>query len=218
MRFHDRRQAGRLLAERLVALRHEHPVVAALPRGGVLVASEVAAALGAPLDVVVVCKIRHPDDPELTLGAIAEGDVSLIDWALADRAGLGEDEVHRLIALERAELDRRAVRYRGARWRMPVEGRSVIVIDDGLVTGLTARAAIAALRRVSARQVVLAIPVAPEHALGHLDQVADGITCLTSPPGFKAVADGYDDFREVTDSEVAELLTQAADALHQPLT
>jgi putative phosphoribosyl transferase len=166
VRFRDRAEAGALLAERLTGWRDARPVVVALPRGGVPVGAEIAAALGAPLDVIVVRKIGHPLEPELGIGAIGEGDVVVVNRALADRTAVSDADLARTIAAERTELDRRASRYREGRGRVPVDGRTVIVVDDGLATGFTARAAIDVLRSSGASQLVLAVPVAPAETIG----------------------------------------------------
>ncbi len=204
--FRDRHEAGRLLGERLAPLRDERPVVLALPRGGVPVAAEVAAALGAPLDVIVVRKLGLPFQPELGFGAIGEGDIRLIDSDLIRRAGLSEGEVAEVEARERVELSRRVRRYRGDRPPIPIAGRTVVIVDDGLATGATARAAVRVARAQGARRIVLAVPVAPPETVGQLQDEADQVVSLILPSHFVAVGLWYDDFGQTSDEEVAGLL------------
>src|SRR5439155_2041298 len=164
-RFRDRREAGVALAGRLEQLRDAHPVVLALPRGAVVVAPEVARALGAPLDVIVVRKLGVPFQPELGMGAIGEGGVRLLNHRLIVSARVSQPEVARVEAAERAELVRRARRYRGDRDRVEVAGRVAMVVDDGIATGFTARAAGEVARALGAARVVLAAPVGPRQAM-----------------------------------------------------
>src|SRR6266511_2277000 len=206
MLFRDRADAGRRLAERLQRYRAEAPVVVGLPRGGVPVAAEVARALDAPLDVLVVRKLGCPWQPELALGAVGEGDVTVLNQQLIAGIGLGREEVEAVARAERAELDRRVGRYRRGRPAEPVQGRTVIVVDDGLATGFTARAAIGVLRRRGAGRVVLAVPVAPPQAIRVLRGVADQVVAIETPKRFEAVGQFYADFPQTTDQEVARLL------------
>ena len=207
MRFTDRRDAGRQLGARLEPLRGIDPIVVALPRGGVPVAAEVAARLGAPLDVLVVRKIGHPRQPELAVGALGEGGVVVLDQDAIARLGVTRDALAAVVAREGAELARRVARYRGDRPRQPVRGRTVIVVDDGLATGSSAHAAIEVLRRSGAGRVVLAVPVAPANTVDALRRVADEVVCLTTPHDFRAVGPWYDDFTQVSDEDVARLLS-----------
>jgi putative phosphoribosyl transferase len=205
VRLRDRGDAGRQLAEALGHLRHEWPVVVGLERGGVLVAAEVARCLRAPLDVLVVCKLVHPLRPKLGLGAVCEGGVTVVNWELAASSGIDSGALHRLIARERAELDRRIIRYRGTRPHVPVEGRTVVV-DDGMTTGFTARAAVAALRRAGARRVAVAVPGATANVLEGLRSFADGLVCLRVSRTVGSVDRYYKDFPPVSDRDVASLL------------
>jgi predicted phosphoribosyltransferase len=207
--FHDRRQAGQLLGERLSPLRDERPVVLALPRGGVPVGAEVARILGAPLDVVVVRKLGVPFQPELGFGAIGEGDVAILDRELVSRARLGDRDIQRVIAAERAELERRVARYRGDHARVPVLGRTVVIVDDGIATGGTARVAVQVARAMGARKVVVAVPVAPPETVVRLRSEADQVVCLHTPPHFVAVGQWYEHFEQTSDREVGALLRQA---------
>jgi putative phosphoribosyl transferase len=206
MRFANRQEAGRRLANRLEPLRVLDPVVVALPRGGVPVAAEVAHRLDAPLDVLVVRKIGHPRQPEFAVGALGEGDIVILDQRAVADPGVTQAALTATVARERAELERRVVLYRGNRPQQPVRGRTVIVVDDGLATGASAHAAIEVLRRSGAARVILAVPVAPAEAIAELRRVADDVVCLVTPTDFRAVGRWYDDFGQVGDGEVARLL------------
>ena len=210
MRFTDRGDAGRQLGERLSRLAAERPIVAGLPRGGVQVAYEVAQALAAPLDVLVVRKLGCPWQPELGLGALGEGGIRLLNEPLLRSTGVTDTELEAVVRRERTELDHRVQRYRGERPPIPVEGRTVIVVDDGLATGFTARAGVEILRRRAARKVVLAVPVAPAHTVEELQAVADELVCLHAPSAFSAIGRFYRDFTQTSDDEVARLLAAAA--------
>jgi putative phosphoribosyl transferase len=204
--FKDRRHAGRLLGERLDYLRDADPVVLALPRGGVPVAAEIATALGAPLDVLIVRKLGAPRQPELALGAMGEGGIRVLNEDLLDRVGVSADELAQVEERERAEVDRRGQRYRHGRDMLPIAGRTVIIVDDGLATGATARAAVAVVRAHDAARVVVAVPVGAPDSLRELARVADEVVALAAPPGFAAVGAWYDDFRQISDDEVERLL------------
>ncbi len=207
--FHDRGQAGRLLGERLLFLRDEQPVVLALPRGGVPVAAEVARTLVAPLDVLVVRKLGVPFQPELGFGAIGEEDVTILDRDLVRRAGLGDREIEAVIARERAELERRVARYRSGRPPVGVLGRTVVIVDDGIATGGTARVAVQVARVMGARKVVVAVPVAPPETVARLRSEADQVVCLLVPPHFVAVGQWYENFEQTSDREVGAALREA---------
>ena len=194
--FSDRRDAGRQLAERLMSYAPLNPVVLGLPRGGVEVAAAVAERLGAPLDVAVVRKIGSPWQPELGIGAIAEGDVCVLNDALVDDLGLSPGAVEDGIARERTELARRVARYRQDRTPVPLAGRFVIVVDDGLATGYTARAAVEAARRGGASRVVLAAPVAPRESVAELSGAADEVVVLDTPHAFFAIGQFFGDFSQ----------------------
>ncbi|MEU9612327.1 phosphoribosyltransferase family protein [Streptomyces sp. NPDC048209] len=214
MQFTDRTDAGRRLA---VALRHlgrRDPVVLGLPRGGVPVAYEVAQALGAPLDVIVVRKLGVTYHPELGFGAIGEGGVRVISEEIVRRTGVGEKDLVTVERAEAAELVRRAHAYREGRPRLPLEGRAVVVVDDGVATGATARAACQVVRAQGAAYVVLAVPVAPPDAAARLREDADEVVCLSAPVLFSAVGEWYRDFSQTSDEEVVALLARAsADAV-----
>ena len=208
--FKDRQQAGRLLARALLHLEGQSPLVLALPRGGVPVAAEVASALGAPLDVVVVRKIGAPFHKELGVGALVLLDQPEVVWnhPLLKELGLSDAQLRSDVKDQEIEARRRLALYRGNRPPFHLEGRTVILVDDGLATGITAQTALQALRRVHPTHLVLAIPVAPPDTLARLSQEADEIVCLMQPPWFSAVGQFYDDFTQTTDEEVVSLLAQ----------
>lgn len=210
MPFLDRSDAGRQLAGRITHLRGEDVVVLGLPRGGVPVAAEVARILGAPLDVIVVRKLGVPVQPELGMGAIGEGGVRIINPEVVQIARVTEDEIAAVEARERAELERRARRFRGDRPPTPVAGRTAIIIDDGVATGSTARAACRVARAQGARRVVLAVPVAPPSTCSELAADADEVICLETPQHFLAIGEWYQDFSQTSDDEVISLLWRAA--------
>ncbi len=210
MTFIDRSDAGRRLAARLAHLRGEPVVVLGLLRGGVPVAFEVARALGAPLDVIVVRKLGVPFQPELGMGAIGEDEVRVLNPEIVREAGVGEDEIAAVEARERAELDRRVARLCGGRARQRLEGRVAVVVDDGIATGSTARAACQVARAQGAARVVLAVPVAPPGWQAGIGGDVDELICLATPAAFFAIGQFYADFTQTTDQEVAAFLQHAA--------
>lgn len=209
MQFLDRRDAGCRLAVELEPLRAERPVIVALPRGGVPVAFEVACLLAAPLEILAVRKLGAPTNPELAIGAVAEDGTGVLDQRSASALGMTQSELNTTIALESQELRRRVERYRGGRARISVVGRSVIVIDDGLATGLTDLAAVRALRKRGARRIVVAVPVSSSEAVSLLAEAADRVVCLEVPQRLLSVGMCYRDFSPVSDEEVVSLLTEA---------
>jgi predicted phosphoribosyltransferase len=209
MRFRNRIQAGKLLGDALQHLRDEPAVVLGLPRGGVPVASEVARALHAPLDVMLVRKLGVPRQPELAMGAIGEDGVRILNDTVIRLGDISSAEIAAAETRERAEIDRRATLYRGTRPRLSLEGRTAVVVDDGLATGATARAGCAVARLHGAEWVVLAVPVAPHDWVDHLGDAADECISLHSPRAFESVGQFYDDFRQTTDEEVVALLRAA---------
>ena len=204
--FADRVDAGQRLAEALAHLAGTPAVALGLPRGGVVVAAEVARVLGCPLDVVVVRKLGAPIQPELAMGAIAEGGVRVLDQGIARDVGADERAIARVEERERAVLEERVRRYRAGRPPEPLEGRTAIVIDDGIATGATARAACLSARAKGAASVVMAAPVAPTDAPSVLADVADALVVVASPSPFGAVGRWYRNFEATTDDEVVALL------------
>jgi putative phosphoribosyl transferase len=207
--FADRSDAGRQLARRLAALPTEHLVVLGLPRGGVPVAYEIADALGAPLDIIVVRKLGVPYQPELAMGAIGEGDVRILNEDVLRRAGVRAADLAGVEARERDELERRAVRFRGHHARVALDGCTALIVDDGIATGSTVRAACQVARAYGAAHVVVAAPIAPPGTITSLHNVADAVIVLESPGSFYAIGQFYDDFAQTTDEEVSRLLEQA---------
>ncbi|HLM63556.1 MAG TPA: phosphoribosyltransferase family protein [Acidimicrobiales bacterium] len=210
MPFANRADAGRQLARRLLPWRRHDVVVLGLPRGGVPVAFEVAQALQAPLDVIIVRKLGVPFQPELAMGAIGEGPTRVVDADVVRAARVTDDEFAAVEARERAELERRAERLRGDRPRIPLAGRTAIIVDDGLATGSTARVAGQVARAAGAAQVVVAVPVGPPGSVAALRTAADDVVCLERPSSFVAIGQWYDDFSPTPEDEVVSLLARAA--------
>jgi predicted phosphoribosyltransferase len=211
MRFRDRHDAGRQLATALadhpVAAGLRDPLVLALPRGGVPIGFEVARGLGAPLDVFVARKLGAPRQPELGIGAVAEGGVRVVDEATVHALGITADDLAHVTEREHAELDRRVAHYRVGRALPPLEGRHVVLVDDGLATGVTARAAIAGLQKAGA--VVLAVPAAAADTAAQLRADGVEVVALVEAHDFRAVGFWYDHFEQTTDDEVLDLLARA---------
>lgn len=208
--FEDRTEAGRLLAGRLLQLKQDRPVVLALPRGGVPVGHEIARALGAPLDLVLVRKIGVPFQPELALGAVAEGvqPEQVVDTELQDMLHIDATELAGLRARELAEMERRRRAYLAGRPQADIRGRTAIVVDDGIATGATMRVALRAVRRRHPARLVLAVPVAPATTLAALREDADLVVCLATPDDFRSVGQFYRRFPQLRDDEVIALLEE----------
>lgn len=208
MPFKDRSDAGRQLAVALAEYKGQRPVVLALPRGGVPVAAEVATVLAAPLDLILVRKIGVPFQPELAMGAIVDGSAPLIvrNEEVIRLAGIDELDFEAVCDRELAEIDRRRQRYLGTRERVEIAGRTTIVIDDGIATGATTRAALQAARMRNPKTLILAVPVAPTDNLAAMRQEADEVICLEDHADFGAIGLYYYDFRQVSDDEVIETL------------
>lgn len=209
-RFKDRRDAGRRLADQLAnsntAL--HNPLTLGLPRGGIPVAAEIAHQLSAPLDVFVAHKIGAPGREELGIGAAAEGDDDIVTTDIATRLGIDDTRLRALAEHTRREIDRRVHLYRGNRPLPQVDRRVVVLVDDGLATGVTAEAALNAIRQHNPHRLVLAVPVAARESITRLAQYADDIVCAVVPEHFFAVGEWYDDFDQITDDEVKELLNR----------
>ena len=208
MDFQDRSDAGRRLAEALSSYKDRHPIVLALPRGGVPVAAEVAAALDAPLDLILVRKIGVPTQPELAMGAVVDGTAPIVvrNEEVIELSGTTADEFDAACASELEEIERRRQLYIGDRARAEIAGQVVIVIDDGIATGATARAALQATRNRNPKELVLAVPVAPPDTITQLRGEVDALICLETPELFGAIGYFYRDFRQVSDQEVVAIL------------
>jgi len=211
MKFADRAEAGRRLADKLMHLKDRQPVVLALPRGGVAVGFEIARALDAPLDIVLVRKIGVPWQPELALGAVTDGasHETFIDRNLATRLDVPESFIEEETVRQLEEIERRRKSYCGGRPALGVGGRTAIVVDDGVATGSTMRVALQAVRRRGPAQLVLAVPVAPPDTLAALREGADEAVCLETPAALGAIGFYYRDFHQMSDEEVTDLLARA---------
>ncbi|HVN63200.1 MAG TPA: phosphoribosyltransferase, partial [Candidatus Binataceae bacterium] len=212
--FDDRADAGRRLAARLGKFRGENPIVIAVPRGGLPVGSEIARALDAPLDIVVVRKLGAPDQPELGIGAVVDGDhpQSVINDELVGQLGVSREYLRREVAAQLKEIHRRQRLYRGDRPAPAIANRTVILVDDGIATGGSMRAALRGLKAMHPRKLVLAVPVAPAETIAALRPDADELICIATPEMFYAVGQFYRDFHQVSDREVVEILESAGRA------
>lgn len=214
MLFYDRHDAGKQLAQRLVHFQSEKPYVLALPRGGVVVGYEVAKALNAPLDVLVVRKLGAPNQPELGIGAIAPNGVRVLNQEMIRWLGITDWQLEAIVSREVQEMERRLKRYRGDRPLPDLQGRTVILVDDGLATGNTAKAAIRAIYQMHPNKVVLAIPVCAPDTAAVLQREVGTVICLASPTNFMSVGSWYRMFEQTTDEEVVQLLTKAQQAVN----
>jgi putative phosphoribosyl transferase len=217
--FADRSEAGRALAQRLLQFKDERPVVLALPRGGVPVGFEVARALDAPLDLVLVRKIGAPFQPELALGAVVDGGraETVLNEQTIREFQIPESYIAKESARQLAEIERRRRLYLADRPRVPLEGRTTIVVDDGIATGATMEAALHATRRANPKRLVLATPVAPPDTLERLRPQVDEVVCLATPWLFGAIGVFYEDFRQLGDEEVVDLLRRATLSETEPI-
>jgi putative phosphoribosyl transferase len=206
--FEDRLDAGRQLAERLAPYAEERPVVFALPRGGVPVGAEVSRSLGAPLEVIVSRKLGAPGQPEFGIGAVAPSGVRVLNERAVRALGIEEDYLEMISARELAEAERRLKLFRGDRPYPDLERRTAILVDDGLATGVTARAALLALRRMNPRRLVLAVPVCALQTAELLRPEADDLICLLAPANLEAVGLWYRNFEQTSDEEVVRLLEE----------
>lgn len=217
--FANRREAGRLLAQSLLRYKDENPVVLALPRGGVEVGYEVARALNAPLDVLIARKLGAPGQPELAIGAVVDGDhpEAVLNRDVMRAFGVSDEYLDRVVRIELREIERRQRTYRQGRPPLPLDGATVIVVDDGIATGASVRAALRGLRRRNIRKLVLAVPVAPPSTAETLKPEVDDLVCLKLPADFRAVGLHYRDFEQTSDQTVIELLAASNEALSEPV-
>lgn len=210
MRFQNRTHAGKLLAERLALYAGRLDLlVLALPRGGVPVGYEIARSLHALLDVWVVRKLGAPQQPELAIGAIAPGGIQILSSELVWELGISPEELDRIALREHAELNRRLAAYRGDRPPVEVGGKTIVLVDDGLATGSSMRAAVASLRPLAPVRIVAAVPVGDPRVCQHLASLVDQVVCLCQPPHLEAVGQWYEDFSQTTDEEVHDLLARS---------
>ena len=216
--FADRSEAGRVLAQRLLRFKCERPLVLALPRGGVPVGFEVARMLEAPLDLVLVRKIGAPFQPELAIGAVVDGAraETVLNEEMVREFQIPESYLAEESARQLEEIERRRELYLAGTTRAPVEGHTAIVVDDGIATGATMEAAVRATRRANPKHLVLAVPVAPPDTIERLRPQVDEVVCLATPRLFDAIGTFYEDFRQVTDEEVVELLRRAIRSEREP--
>jgi predicted phosphoribosyltransferase len=204
--FTDRVEAGRVLASELLGYAEEDVVVLAIPRGGIIVAYEVAHVLGALLDIIVPRKIRAPQNPELAIGAVTENGTILLDRDLVDHLEVPERYIEEESEKQRSEIRRRLRLYRGDVPYPELEGKTVILVDDGIATGSTVKAALASIRNTGAKTIVVAVPVAPPSTVKELESLADRIVCLSTPEPFYAIGQFYKDFTQTKDEEVTRLM------------
>lgn len=204
--FQDRKEAGRRLGKILKKYKFESPIILAIPRGGVVVGFEVAKLLKAPLDVIIARKVGVPTQPELGMGAVAEGGVKILDKDLIEQIRIPRGSVNEVIAKERAEIKRRRSLYRGNKPITNIENRVVILVDDGLATGVSARAAIESIKKLRPKKIIFAAPVCAKESEQNLRHLVDELFCILIPPGFDSVGRWYQNFDQVTDEEVKELL------------
>ncbi len=218
--YSTREQAGRMLARRLMSHAGSGLVVLGIPRGGLPVAKEVADALRAPLDVIVVRKLGAPGQAELGIGAVVDGDHprTIFNQGIIGSLGISDEYIDTEVARQLKEAKRREAAYRGGRARIPLAGKTVIVVDDGIATGSSVRAALRGVRRQKPARLILAVPVAPPETIEALRSEADEIVCLETPEDFFAVGQFYRDFHQVTDDEVREILGTEQPAEAHPQT
>jgi len=207
--FKDRVEAGQILANKLTKYADQNPLVLALPRGGLPVAFEVAKTLKAPLDVYIVRKLGVPGQEELAMGAIATGGVRVLNQPVVDSLQISEEEIETETRKEQAELTRREELYRAGRPPLDVSKRTVILVDDGIATGSTIKAAIAALKKQDVGRIIVGVPVAPLATVEELKKQVDEVVCVSTPEFFYAISLWYDEFPQITDDEVREFLKKA---------
>jgi putative phosphoribosyl transferase len=206
--FQNRQQAGQKLAKNLQQYKSKNPIILGIPRGGVVVAHEVAKALQAPLDVIVARKIGAPLQPEFAIGAIAPGGISVFNQESVRYFSLNKQDLNVLVSREQQEMERRIELYRAGRKKLDLKNQTVIVIDDGLATGLTALAAVRSVKKAGAKEIILAVPVAAADTIRKMQPEVDKIICLTASEDFGAVSRFYADFPQTSDEEVIGLLSR----------
>jgi putative phosphoribosyl transferase len=208
--FYDRKEAGQKLAQSMEKFTNrDEVIVLGLPRGGVPVAYEVAKALNAPLDVFIVRKLGAPNQPELAMGAIGSGDVQVMNDQIVQQAGISEQQINRVLTEERKALKNREEKYRGSRPDIDVKGKIAILVDDGLATGASMRAAITALKELSPKKIVVAVPTAPQDTVQSMKSEVEEVICLITPTPFWGVGGSYQNFTQTSDEEVRDLLAKA---------
>lgn len=213
-RFRNRTEAGQLLAKKLTPYANRTDVlVLGLPRGGVPIAYEIAKSLNVPLDICLVRKLGAPGNRELAMGAIATGGIMVLNDDVVESLSVSQETIAKVVALEEKELERRDRAYRGARPFPDVQGRAILLVDDGIATGATLRAAIATLRQQQPASIIVAIPVAPLSTYNELKAEVDEVVCLATPEHFYSISIWYDEFRQTTDEEVRELLEKQSSAI-----
>lgn len=208
--FANRREAGRKLAEMLFEYRGKRALVLAIPRGGIVVADEVAKRIGADLDLVIPRKIGSPSDPEYAIGAVAPDRSFVVNKKVVRELGVPKEYIERSVKMESAEISRRMMKYRGSSESPDVKGRDVIVVDDGIATGYTVKVVVDFLKKMKPKSLVVAVPVAPAEAIEELKNSIDEVICLETPPDFYAIGAHYKEFPQVSDDEVIAILKQRA--------
>ena len=214
--FADRVDAGKRLASKLTQFKNKDAVVLAIPRGGVVVGFEISKALGAPLDIIVPRKIGAPDNPELAIGAVAEDGTTILNERLVNDLGVSQSFIREESERQRVEILRRQKSYRGDAPYPSLKNRVVIIVDDGIATGYTMKAALASVHKKGAKSVVVAIPVGPPSTIKELERMADHVICLYTPEEFYAIGEFYEDFSQTTDEEVKALLRISEKSLAKP--
>lgn len=209
MLYKNRQDAGRKLAEKLEKYTEDKPVIIALPRGGVVLGYEVAKALQAPLDIIATRKIGAPFQPEFGIGAIAPNGVRTLDYKSIELLGISESQIEEIIEKETIEMNRRIKLYRKDLAPLDLNKKTVIIVDDGLATGVSTRAAILSIKQMNPKKIILAVPVSPPDTADKFRKEVDDFICLSEPPDFYAVGAYYDDFDQVSDNEVINLIQKA---------
>lgn len=204
--FRDRKEAGRRLGKSLKKYQSENPIVLVIPRGGVVVGREVSKILKAPLDVIIARKVGVPSQPELGMGAVAEGGIEILDKDMIKSLQIPRSLMNEVIAKEKSEIERRKSLYRENKPIINLKNRVVILVDDGLATGVSAEAAVKSLKKLNPKKIIFAAPVCAKESVKNMRDLADEVCCLLTPSGFSAVGNWYQNFDQVTDEEVKEIL------------